>query len=126
MGLLPRRSPQPFFVAAFVLLSAGFASAAPLGIPRPCPLRARPVSCSCAAFAFVFVPAATLIACLAALVLEVSFVGYVSESSWETDFSGDKFVTGIATWFETESGDNESVPSACVLWNETDSVLFTQ
>ena len=109
MGPLPRRSPQPFLVAAFVLLSAGFASAAPLEVPWPPvpPLRS-----------FVFVLAATLVACLAALVLEVS----LSESSWETAFSDDKFVTGVATWFETESGDNELVLSGCVLWNETDSL----
>ena len=100
MGLLPRRSPQPFLVAAFVLLSAGIASAfwgsaaLPLAgsarFPAPVPLLPS----------FFFVPAATLVACLAALVLEVSFVGYVSESSWETDFSGDEFVTGGATWCE--------------------------
>ena len=53
MGVLPRCSPQPFLVAAFVLLSASFASAAPLVVPWPCPSWARPVSCSCAAFAFV-------------------------------------------------------------------------
>ena len=94
MGLLPRRLPQLFLVAAFVLLSAGSASTAPLVVLRPCSLLARPVSCSCAAFAlFVFVPAALLVACLAALVLEVSLPGYVSESSWETDFRGDEFET---------------------------------
>ena len=27
----------------------------------------------------------------------------MSESSWETAFSGDKFVTGMATWNETDS-----------------------
>ena len=52
---------------------------------------------------FVFVPAALLVACLAALVSEVSLAGYVSESSWETAFSCDKFVTGVATWDETDS-----------------------
>ena len=46
----------------------------------------------------------------------------MSESSWETTFNGDKFVTGVATLFETASGDNESVPSGCALWNETDSL----
>ena len=46
----------------------------------------------------------------------------VSETSWETACSGDEFVTGVATWFETESGDHELVLSGCVLWNETDSL----
>ena len=53
MVVLPRCSPQPFLVAAFVLLSASFASATPLVVPWPCPSWARPVSCSCAALAFV-------------------------------------------------------------------------
>ena len=114
------------------------------GVLWPC--RARPFPAPVPPLlSFVFVLAATLVACLAALVLEVSFVSYVSESSWETDFCGDefvtggaawceksfvshvsessretafsddKFMTGVASWFETESGDNELVPSGCVL-----------
>ena len=112
MGPLPRRSPELFLVAAFVLLSP------PLrlwGFCGPAPLRARPFPVPVPLFlSSVFVLAATLVANLAALVLEVSFVSYVSESSWETAFSDDKFVTGVATWFETESGDNELVLSGCV------------
>ena len=65
---------------------------------------------------------AMLVACLTALVLEVLYVSYVSESSWETAFSGDEFVTGGATWFETESGDTELVLSGYDVWNETDSL----
>ena len=49
---------------------------------------------------FVFVPAALMVACFAALVVEVSLVGDVSESSWETDFGGDEFQTGGALWCE--------------------------
>ena len=49
-------------------------------------------------------------------------MSYVSESSWETAFSGDEFATGFATWFETESGDNELVLSGYDVWNETDSL----
>ena len=52
--------------------------------PAPCGLGPFPVLVP-PLLAFVFVLAATLVACLAALVLEVSFVSYVSESSWETD-----------------------------------------
>ena len=78
----------------------GFRGPAPRGLgPFPAPVPLLP--------SFVFVLAATLVACLAALVLEVSFLSYVSESSWETAFSSDEFVTGVATWLETESGDNE-------------------
>ena len=33
----------------------------------------------------------------------MSFPVYVSESSWETAYSDDKFVTGMATWNETDS-----------------------
>ena len=141
MGLLPRRS-QPVSPPLRLWV---FRGPAPRGLgPFPAPVPPLP--------SFVFVLAATLVACLSALVLEVSFVSYVSESSWETDFSGDEFVTGgptwceksfvscvsesswetafsddkfmtvVATWFETESGDNELVPSGCVLWNVTDSL----
>ena len=137
--MLPRCSPQPFLVAAFVLLSAGFASAAPLVVPWPYPSWARPVSCSCAAFVFVRFRArrvAGRLPCCSgfggvlcflggdefqtggALWFEMSFHVYVSESSWETAFRGDefeateswetvvsddKFVTGMATWNETDS-----------------------
>ena len=73
-----------------------FRGPAPRGLgPFPAPVPLSP--------SFVFVSAALLVACLAALVLEVSLVGYVSESSWETAFSSDKFVTGVATWNETDS-----------------------
>ena len=60
--------------------------------PFPAPMPLSP--------SFVFVPAALLVACLAVLVLQVSLVGYVSESSWETDFRGDEFQTGGALWCE--------------------------
>ena len=42
---------------------------------------------------------------LAALVLEVSPVSNVSESSWETDFGGDEFQTGSALWCEVSFHD---------------------
>ena len=73
-----------------------FRGPAPRGLgPFPAPVPPLP--------SFVFVPAPLLVACLAALVLEVSFERSVSESSWETAFSDDKFVTGMATRNETDS-----------------------
>ena len=110
--MLPRRSRQPFLVAAFVLLAAGSASAAPWGVPWPCPLRARPVSCACAAFAFVRLRARREAGRLHCCFGAGGVVCELRESSRETAFSGDESVTGSATWFETESGDNELVLSA--------------
>ena len=70
-----------------------FRGPAPRGLgPFPAPVPPLP--------SFVFVPAALLVACHAALVLEVSLVGNVSESSCETDFGGDEFQTGCALWCE--------------------------
>ena len=70
-----------------------FRGPAPRGLgPFPAPVLFSP--------SFVFGPAALLFACLAALVSEVSLVGYVSESSWETDFRGDEFQTEGALWCE--------------------------
>ena len=71
---------------------------APRGLgPFPAPVPLSP--------SFVFVLAALLVACLAALVLEVSLVGYVSESASETDFGGDESQTGGALWFEVSFHD---------------------
>ena len=104
-----------------------FRGPAPRGLgPFPAPVPLSP--------SFVFVPAALLVACLAALVLEVSLVGYVSESSWETDFRGDEFQTGGVLWcevpfecyvsessWETAFRGDEFVTDMAT-WNETDSL----
>ena len=70
--------------------------------------------------------AATLVACLAALVLEVSFGSYVSESTWETAFSSCDFETGVATWFETPfvSYVSESLWETAFSGNEFELMFF--
>ena len=101
-----------------------FRGPAPRGLgPFPAPVPPLP--------SFVFVPAALLVACLAALVLEVSLVGNVSESSWETAFRGDEFVAGSPLWcensferyvsessWETAFSDDKFV-TGMATWNET-------
>ena len=104
-----------------------FRGPAPCGLgPFPAPVPLLPL--------FVFVPAALLVACLAALVLEVSFPGSVSESSWETDFRGDEFEIGGALWCEksfecyvSESSwenafSGDKFVTGVATWNETDSL----